>query len=213
MREVLAALTWGPPTGRLERADRILDVSSATTPVEWLLARACSWPWTRAPSCCHARSGWRCAAAAYTPHRARRHPNRSSPRWPSRAPTTRSRGAAGDVVRRVEELLETWATDPPKALRAGGLGVRDRARTAAALDIDQEQLSLLLETAQAAGMLAIGGGNDEVWLPTATYDTWRTWSVADRWSTLVEAWLATPRVAGAGGQQGQPRQGARAARS
>ena len=201
VRELLAALTWGPPTGRLERADRILDVSSATTPVEWLLARGVLVALDPSTVVLPreiglALRGGRAHAAACP-----------SPPEPVLTPVAVSRtdhaatGAAGDVVRRVEELLETWAIDPPKALRAGGLGVRDRARTAAALDVDQEQLSLLLETSHAAGMLAVGGGSDELWLPTATYDTWRTWRVADRWSTLVESWLATPRVPGLAGSK------------
>jgi hypothetical protein len=201
VREVLAALTWGPPAGRLERADRILNVDSATTPVEWLLARGVLVALDASTVVLPREVGLALRGgrvhAAPTP----------TPPEPALTPAAVTRtdhaasGAAGDVVRRVEELLETWATDPPKALRSGGLGVRDRARTAAALGIDQEQLSLLLETAQAAGMLAIGGGSDEVWLPTATYDTWRTWSVADRWSTLVEAWSATPRVPGLAGSK------------
>ena len=201
VREVLAALTWGPPTGRLERADRILDVSSATTPVEWLLARGVLVALDATTVVLPREVGL--ALRGGHVHRA---PSASPPE-PVLSPVDGARtdhaaaGAAGDVVRRVEELLEMWATDPPKALRAGGLGVRDRSRTAAALDIDQAQLSLLLETTHAAGMLAVGGGSDEVWLPTATYDTWRTWSVADRWTTLVEAWLATPRVAGLAGSK------------
>jgi Helicase conserved C-terminal domain len=201
VREVLAALTWGPPTGRLERADRILDVSSATTPVEWLLARGVLVALDQSTVVLP-----REIALALRGGRVHAAPSPAPPE-PVLIPMAVTRtdhaaaGAAGDVVRRVEELLETWAIDPPKALRAGGLGVRDRARAATALDIDQEQLSLLLETTHAAGMLAVGGGSDEVWLPTATYDTWRTWSVADRWSTLVEAWLATPRVPGLAGSK------------
>ena len=201
VHELLAALTWGPPSGRLERADRILDVSSATTPVEWLLARGVLVALDASTVVLPREVGLALRGG---------HVHRAASPTPPDAVLTRvdiartdhtATGAAGDVVRRIEELLETWAIDPPKALRAGGLGVRDRARSAAALDIDQEQLSLLLETAHAAGLLAVGGGTDEVWLPTATYDTWRTWSIADRWSTLVESWLASPRVAGLAGSK------------
>jgi hypothetical protein len=201
VHSVLTALTWGPPTGRLERADRVLDLRSASTPVEWLLARGVLVALDASTVVLPREVGL--ALRGGQVHRA----PIATPPAAVLTPADEARtdhaaaGAAGDVVRRVEELLETWATDPPKALRSGGLGVRDRARTAAALDIDQEQLSLLLETAQAAGMLAVGGGLDEVWLPTATYDAWRTWSIADRWSTLVEAWLATPRVPGLAGSK------------
>jgi hypothetical protein len=201
VHEVLAALTWGPPTGRLDRADRPLDAASASTPVEWLLARGALVALDRGTVVLPREVG-----LALRGGRVHRAPTPVPPEAVLR-PVEVARtdhtatGAAGDAVRLVEELLETWATDPPKALRAGGLGVRDRTRTAAALDVDQERLSLLLETAHAAGLLAPGGGLDEVWLPTATYDAWRSWALADRWSSLVEAWLTTPRVAGLAGSK------------
>jgi Helicase conserved C-terminal domain/WYL domain len=201
VHELLAALTWGPPSGRLERADRILDVSSATTPVEWLLARGVLVAMDPNTVVLPREVGLALRGGHVHPSASPRPPDAVlTPVDITRTDRTAT-GAAGDVVRRIEELLETWAVDPPKALRAGGLGVRDRARSAAALDIDQEQLSLLLETAHAAGLLAVGGGTDEVWLPTAAYDTWRTWSIPDRWSTLVEAWLTSPRVAGLAGSK------------
>ncbi len=38
-REVLDKLTWGPPTGTVEKAERPVTIASARTPVERLLAR------------------------------------------------------------------------------------------------------------------------------------------------------------------------------
>ena len=38
-REALAGLTWGPPTGRVERARRDVDIATAHSPVDELLAR------------------------------------------------------------------------------------------------------------------------------------------------------------------------------
>src|SRR6266536_686845 len=38
-REVLDKLTWGPPTGSVEKAERPVTIASARTPVERLLAR------------------------------------------------------------------------------------------------------------------------------------------------------------------------------
>ena len=113
-------------------------------------------------------------------------------------------GAAADVVRLVDELLELWSTEPPKVLRAGGVGVRERARAATALDLDEPALALLAEVAQAAGLL--GSGDDgsadaEVWLPTPAYDGWLDEPVEVRWATLARAWLTTTRVAGLAGSQ------------
>src|SRR4051812_227229 len=39
VRQLLATLTWGPSTGRVDRADREVTQAAAATPVEWLLSR------------------------------------------------------------------------------------------------------------------------------------------------------------------------------
>ncbi|CAM3419211.1 helicase-associated domain-containing protein [Nocardioides dubius] len=107
-------------------------------------------------------------------------------------------GAAFDLVRRVETLLETWGTAPPSALRAGGLGVRDLRSAAALLHVEESSAALLIELAAEAGLLATGtsGGLAESWLPTDAYDAWTRKSVAERWVALVGAWLRTPRLPG-----------------
>jgi hypothetical protein len=109
-------------------------------------------------------------------------------------------GAAATTVRQVEDLLELWALAPPRVLRAGGLGVRDRSRTAAALDVDETTLTLLVEVAHAAGLLATGDdGVDEAWLPTPAFDDWLDETTATRWLLLVRAWRESTRVAGLAG--------------
>ena len=100
----------------------------------------------------------------------------------------------------MEDLLELWASEPPKALRAGGIGVRERGRAMAALDLDEAGLALVAEVAAATGLLAVGGELDEAWLPTTAYDGWLGQDVAERWADLVEAWLATTRVPGLAGR-------------
>jgi hypothetical protein len=199
--ELLASMTWGPPIARLDRARRDVDVTNAGTPVEWLLARgllvATDYTSVVLPRevALHLRGG-----------RVHREPEPTVPP-PEVSPVDPHRvvraaaGAAAEAVRLVEELLELWSTEPPRVLRAGGLGVRERARTAAALDVDEAQLSLLTEVAQAAGLLAPGGEVDEVWLPTPAYDEWRTGPVPGRWLVLATAWLTATRVPGLAGTE------------
>ena len=112
-------------------------------------------------------------------------------------------GAAAETVRLVEELLELWSAEPPKVLRTGGVGVRERTRAAGELDVDESRLALLVETAHAAGLLAAGEDVDEVWLPTPAYDGWLDEPVADRWLVLAKAWLASTRVPGLVGGRDQ----------
>ena len=45
-------------------------------------------------------------------------------------------GAAFELVRRTELLLDRWGTHPPGALKAGGLGVRDLRAAAALLHVE-----------------------------------------------------------------------------
>jgi hypothetical protein len=117
-------------------------------------------------------------------------------------------GAAFELVRHVDLLLEHWGTAPPSALRTGGLGVRDLKATAELLHLDERGAGLRVEVALAAGLLAVGAtrDGDSVWLPTDAFDAWTTAPVADRWARLALAWLDSPRLAGLVGsrENGKP---------
>ena len=107
-------------------------------------------------------------------------------------------GAAFEVVRHVELLLEHWGTAPPSALRGGGLGVRDLKAAAELLHLDDRVAALLVEVAAAADLVAVGTtpDSDAAWLPTNAFDHWNAASVADRWVRLALAWLDNPRLVG-----------------
>ena len=180
-------MVWGPPTGRLERARRDVDARRAASPVEWLLAHALLVATDTASVvlprevALHLRGGRvHEAAEPELPAPA------TSPVDPDHVDRAAA-GAAAETVRLVEELLELWSAEPPKVLRTGGVGVRERTRAAGALDVDETRLALLVETAHAAGLLAAGDdGRDvsELWLPTPAYDGWRT----SRWPTAGWSW-------------------------
>ena len=117
-------------------------------------------------------------------------------------------GAAFELVRHVELVLEHWGTAPPSALRTGGLGVRDLKATAELLHTDERGAALHVELALAAGLVAVGStpAGDPVWLPTDAYDVWTAAPAADRWTRLATAWLASPRLTSLIGtrQNGKP---------
>lgn len=105
-------------------------------------------------------------------------------------------GAAFDVVRRTELLLDHWGLQPPATLRSGGLAVRDLKAAAVELQVSEPEAGLLVEVASAAGLLTTAADPDgnEVWLPTDAFDTWAAGSTAERWVTLALAWLDTTRL-------------------
>ncbi|WP_134766915.1 helicase C-terminal domain-containing protein [Nocardioides sp. 1609] len=107
-------------------------------------------------------------------------------------------GAAFEIVRQVELLLDHWGAHPPHVLRSGGLGVRDLKAATSLLAVDEQRAALVVETASVAGLLghrADADGNS-VWVPTDAFDAWIAEAPAARWATLVRAWLESPRLPG-----------------
>jgi hypothetical protein len=105
-------------------------------------------------------------------------------------------GAAFELVRRTELLLDHWGGHPPAVLRGGGLGVRDLRAAATHLHVDEPTAALVVETAVAAGLLAERADPDgnPVWVPTDGFDAWGGRDLAERWVTLARAWLENPRM-------------------
>jgi hypothetical protein len=105
-------------------------------------------------------------------------------------------GAAFDVVRRVELLLDHWGVQPPSVLRSGGLAVRDLKLVARELHVDDDGAALIVEVALAAGLIAEGTQPDgtPAWLPTEEFDVWSGRSISERWARLVGGWLSSSRV-------------------
>lgn len=112
-------------------------------------------------------------------------------------------GAAFELVRHVELLLEHWGHRPPAALRGGGLSVRDLKATAGLLHVSERAAALVIETVAAAGLLDVGHTDelDAAWLPTEAFDAWTDLPVAERWVVLARAWVENPRLVGLVGQR------------
>ncbi|WP_432546103.1 helicase-associated domain-containing protein [Kineococcus sp. SYSU DK004] len=196
VRALLDRLTWGPPTGAVERADRQVRTATSSTPVDWLLARgllAVSGPGTVVLP--------REVGLALRGGRVHRAPDREPPALPAtaRRPALVAGGsaeAAAEAVRLVDALCSLWSSAPPPVLRAGGVGVRELRRTGTALEVDERTTALVVELAHAAGLVADDGDVEPRWLPTPAYDDWREEDVPRRWRVLAAAWLATTRVPG-----------------
>jgi hypothetical protein len=105
-------------------------------------------------------------------------------------------GAAFDVVRRVELLVDSWGASPPVALRTGALAVRDLKAASEVVQLDEPATALLVELAAAAGLVATWPDADgsPAWTPTDSFDAWCEEPPAERWRHVAAAWLATERL-------------------
>lgn len=128
---------------------------------------------------------------------------------PARLTDHAAAGAAAELVRRTEVLLEWWSLRPGAALRTGGLGVRELRATAAHLQLGDADTAFLVELAAEAGLTATRADAEgaQVWVPTDAFDAWSEEPVAERWALLARAWLATrrqPRLVGTRGPDDKP---------
>lgn len=108
-------------------------------------------------------------------------------------------GAAIDLLRELDVLLETLSAAPVSELRSGGLGIRDVKRLSKVTGIDESRLGLILEVAAAAGLIASGmpdpepaAGEAPYWAPTVATDRFAALSAAERWHLLASSWLDLP---------------------
>jgi Helicase conserved C-terminal domain/WYL domain len=196
-RDVLTRLTWGPPTGSVEKAERPVTIASARTPVERLLARGLVVP--KDPNTVvlprqiglHLRGGRVLASTRPTP------PPLEGKQVSASIADRAAAGAALDLVRHVERALEQLGTEPPPVLRTGGIGVRELRSLAGRIGVDEKAAGAVLELAYAAGLLAGAEvGTTELWLPTPAYDDWLELDTAHRWAQLVIAWFTGLRAIG-----------------
>ncbi|WP_183468054.1 helicase-associated domain-containing protein [Mycolicibacterium iranicum] len=123
-------------------------------------------------------------------------------------------GAALDLLREVEMVLETLSDAPVVELRSGGLGIREVKRLTKVTGIEDRRLGLILEVAAAAGLIAPGipepdptDAAGSVWAPTVAADRFVESSTAARWHLLVSAWIdlpGRPSLVGTRGPDGKP---------
>jgi hypothetical protein len=196
-REVLDKLTWGPPTGSVEKAERPVTIASARTPVERLLARGLVVPKDANTVVLprqiglHLRGGRVLASTRPVP------PPLDGKQVSAAIADRAAAGAALDLVRQVDRALEQLGTEPPPVLRTGGIGVRELRSLAGKIGAEEPTTAAVLEIAYAAGLVAaVEVGTSEFWLPTSSYDDWLELDLAHRWAQLVTAWFTGLRAIG-----------------
>ncbi len=123
-------------------------------------------------------------------------------------------GAAIDLLREVELVLETLSAAPVPELRSGGLGVREVKRLTKLTGIDETRLGLILEVTAMAGLMAPGmpepapdDGTGPFWSPTVAFDRFVESPTAAKWHLLASTWLdmpSRPSLVGHRGPDGKP---------
>jgi hypothetical protein len=139
-------------------------------------------------------------------------PGSDTPALSERDVDAAAAGAALDIMRDVELVIETLSTTPIPELRSGGLGVRDAKRLTKITGIAEQRLALILEVASAAQLIASGMPDSDdydgpYWAPTVAADRFIESTAAARWHLLATAWLdllCRPSLIGKRGPDGKP---------
>ncbi len=195
-REVLDRLTWGPPVGRVPDADRPLGDRATASPVEWLLASGLLAVADPGHVVLPREVGLALRGGHPHPGPAVQPPAlEATPTRPGRCEAVGA-GAAAEVVRLVGELGRRLGEHPVAELRAGGIGVRDLRRLAAALEVEEPVAARVLELAFVRGLIASDGQEEPRYAPTPAFDPWRAGTVGHRWVELVQAWRESTRLPG-----------------
>jgi hypothetical protein len=187
-KKVLDAMVWGPPRGS------VADVKKPNPGLAWLLDHGFVSPVNQQTVVLH-----REVALHLRGNKVHREILSSQPALQGREVIAKNIEAAAisnitTLLRWVEEVLNYWAQQPPTALKAGGLGVRDLRELVAHLGVEEECASFIVEIAYISGLLAIDP--DDRILPTHQFDTWLAQSAAIKWQYLLAPWLITSRMSG-----------------
>lgn len=187
-KKVLEKLTWGPPRGSVG------DIRNPGPGIAWLLKENFLVPLDQRTVILP-----RNVAIYLRGGKIHRHPSPNPPVLTGRPveQKTSDRAAIANVstiLRWCEEILNFWSEEPPSALRAGGLGVRDLKTAAQHLGVDENCAAFVSELVYLNGLVVIDA--DDRILPTHAFDIWLTQSPQTRWRSLVSLWLLTSRASG-----------------
>jgi hypothetical protein len=186
--KVLDAMVWGPPRGS------VTDIKKPNPGVAWLLERGFLSPINQQSVVLH-----REVAIALRGKKIHKELALTPPDITGR--TVKAKDVQSIAISNIttflrwsEEVLNFWAQQPPMALKAGGVGVRDLRDLALHLGISEECAAFVIEVNYLAGLLTID--SDDRILPTHQFDMWLGYSASRKWESLVAPWLITSRMSG-----------------
>ena len=187
-KKVLDAMVWGPPRGA------VADVKKPNPGLKWLLDEGFVSPVNQQTVVLH-----REVALHLRGNKVHRELFTTQPELIGRTVEAKSLQLAAisnvtTFLRWIEEVLNFWGQQPPMALKAGGIGVRDLRELSQHLGVDTDCTSFIIEIAYISGLLTIDP--DDRVLPTHQFDIWLSQSASVKWENLISAWLITSRLSG-----------------
>ena len=187
-KKVLDAMVWGPPRGA------VADVKKPNPGLKWLLDEGFVSPVNQQTVVLH-----REVALHLRGNKVHRELLPQQPEITGRTVEKKSLQLAAisnitTFLRWTEEVLNFWGQEPPLALKAGGVGVRDLRDLTQHLGVEVECASFVIEVAYISGLLTIDP--DDRILPTNQFDIWLAQPSSVKWENLLSAWLITSRLSG-----------------
>ena len=187
-KKVLDAMVWGPPRGA------VADVKKPNPGLKWLLDEGLVSPVNQQTVVLH-----REVALHLRGNKVHRELFTTQPELTGRKVDAKSLQLAAianvtTFLRWIEEVLNFWGQEPPLALKAGGVGVRDLRDLSQHLGVTADCTSFIIEVAYISGLLTIDP--DDRILPTHQFDIWLSQPASIKWENLVSAWLITSRLSG-----------------
>jgi len=187
-KKVLDAMVWGPPRGA------VADVKKPNPGLKWLLDEGYVSPVNQQTVVLH-----REVALHLRGNKVHRELFTSQPDLIGRNVDGKSLQLAAisnvtTFLRWVEEVLNFWGQEPPMALKAGGIGIRDLRELSQHLGVDTDCASFIIEIAYISGLLTIDP--DDRVLPTHQFDIWLAQPASVKWENLISHWLITSRLSG-----------------
>ncbi|MFT3716015.1 MAG: helicase-associated domain-containing protein [Gordonia sp. (in: high G+C Gram-positive bacteria)] len=199
-RELLTALSSGPPLGRSRDAAPGADPSAPVRRLidDGLLARVDEQTVELPPM---AARLLRDEPPLITVDLAEPEPGGEPGRFGPADVDAAGAGEALELLRHAAELLAALGRSPAAVLRSGGLGIRELRRLAKATGLSVGRVGLLVEILAAQRLIDSGypepepanWTGDEVFAPTPAADAWRHLSTERRWQSAAAAWLDLPR--------------------
>ena len=156
-KKVLDAMVWGPPRGA------VADVKKPNPGLKWLLDEGFVSPVNQQTVVLH-----REVALYLRGNKVHRELQIQEPQLEGRAVDSKNLQLAAisnvtTFLRWIEEVLNFWGQEPPSALKAGGVGVRDLRDLSAHLGVEIECASFVIEVAYISGLVVhLPDGTDHV---------------------------------------------------